>query len=176
MQKSGDTKNNSQVWPWSKKWSGAKANRVLSREPTGHRKHPLPTTQELTLYMDITDGQYQNHVDYILYSWRWRSSIQSAKARLGVDCGSDHEFLITKFRLKLKKVRKTTRPFRYNLNQILYDYTVEVTNRFKGWIQQTESLKSYGTGLQHCTGKQWPRASQREKYKRAEWLPEEPHK
>ena len=48
------------------------------------------------------------------------------------DCGSDHELLITKFRLKLKKVRKTTRPFRYDLNQIPYDYTVEVTNRFKG--------------------------------------------
>ena len=48
------------------------------------------------------------------------------------DCGSDHEFLVAKFRLKLKKVRKTTRPFRYDLNQIPYDYTVEVTNRFKG--------------------------------------------
>ena len=54
------------------------------------------------------------------------------KTRLGADCGSDHEFLITKFTLKLKKVRKTTRPFRYDLNQIPYDYTVEVTNRFKG--------------------------------------------
>ena len=51
---------------------------------------------------------------------------------LGVDCDSDHEFLIAKFRLKLKKVRKTTRPFRYDLNQIPYDYTVEVRNRFKG--------------------------------------------
>ena len=57
---------------------------------------------------------------------------QSAKTRPGADCGSDHELLIAKFRLKLKKVGKTTRPFRYDLNQILYDYTVEVTNRFKG--------------------------------------------
>ena len=48
------------------------------------------------------------------------------------DCGSDHEFLIAKFRLKLKKVGKTARPFRYNINQIPYDYTMEVTNRFKG--------------------------------------------
>ena len=61
-----------------------------------------------------------------------RSSIQSAKIRLGADCGSDHELLIAKFRLKLKKVGKTTRPFRYDLNQIPYDYTVEVRNRFKG--------------------------------------------
>ena len=58
--------------------------------------------------------------------------IQSAKTRLGADCGSDHELLIAKFRRKLKKVGKTTRPVRYDLNQIPYDYTVEVTNRFKG--------------------------------------------
>ena len=70
--------------------------------------------------------------DYILCSQRWRSSIQSAKTRLGADCGSDHELLIAKFRLKLKKLGKTTRPFRYDLNQIPYDYTVEVRNRFKG--------------------------------------------
>ena len=65
-------------------------------------------------------------------SQRWRSSIQSAKTRLGADCGSNHELLIAKFRLKLKKVEKTTRPFRYDLNQIHYDYTVEMRNRFKG--------------------------------------------
>ena len=64
--------------------------------------------------------------------YRQRSSIQSAKTRLGADCGSDHELLIAKFRLKLKKVGKTTGPFRYDLNQIPYDYTVEVRNRFKG--------------------------------------------
>ena len=59
-------------------------------------------------------------------------SIQSAKTRPGADCGSDHELLIAKFRLKLKKVGKTTRPFRYDLSQIPYNYTVEVMNRFKG--------------------------------------------
>ena len=68
----------------------------------------------------------------IICSQRWRSSIQSAKTRLGADCGSDHELLIAKFRLKLKKVGKTTRPFRYDLNQVPYDYTVEMRNRFKG--------------------------------------------
>ena len=65
-------------------------------------------------------------------SQRWRSSIQSPKTRLGADCGSDHELLIARFRLKSKKVRKTTRPFRYDLNQIPSDYTVKVRNIFKG--------------------------------------------
>ena len=78
------------------------------------------------------DGQHRNQIDYILCSQRWRSSIQSTKTRPGADCDSDHELLITKFRLKLKKVRKITRPCRYDLNQIPYDYTVEVRNRFKG--------------------------------------------
>ena len=59
-------------------------------------------------------------------------ALESAKTRLGADCGSDHELLIAKFRLKLYEVGKTTRPFRYDLNQIPYDYTVEVRNRFKG--------------------------------------------
>ena len=70
--------------------------------------------------------------DYVLCYNRLRSCIQSAKTRPGADCGSDHELLIAKFRLKLKKVGKTTRPFRYDLNQTPYDYTVEVRNRFKG--------------------------------------------
>ena len=70
--------------------------------------------------------------------------MQSAKTRPGADCGSDHELLIAKFRLKLKKVGKTTRPFRYDLNQIPYDYTVEVRNRFKGLDLKTECLMNYG--------------------------------
>ena len=78
------------------------------------------------------DGPYRNQINYIICSWRWRSSIQSAKTKPGADCGSDHELLIAKFRLKMKKVGKSTRSFRYDLNQIPYDYTVEVTNRFKG--------------------------------------------
>ena len=78
-----------------------------------------------------------------LYSQRWRSSIQSTKRRPEADCGSDHELLITKFRLKLKKVGKTAKPLRYDLNQIPYDYTVEVRNRFKG-LDLTECLMNYG--------------------------------
>ena len=89
------------------------------------------------------DGQHRNQIDYILCSQRWRSSIQSTKTRPGGDCGSDHELLITKFRLQLKKVGKTARPFRYDLNQIPYDYTVEVTNGFKG-LNLIECLKNYG--------------------------------
>ena len=78
------------------------------------------------------DGQHWNQIDYILCSQRWRSSIQSTKTGPGADCGSDHELLSTKFRLKLKKVGQTARTFRYDWNQTSYDYTVEVRNRFKG--------------------------------------------
>ena len=67
-----------------------------------------------------------------------------SKTRLGADCGSDHELLIAKFRLKLKKVGKTTRPFRYDLNQISYDCTVEVRNRFKGLDLIERCPKNYG--------------------------------
>ena len=89
------------------------------------------------------DSQHQNQIDYILCSQRWRSSIQSAKTRPGADCGSDHELLIAKFRLKLKKVGKSTRPFSYDLNQIPYDYTVEVRNRLNG-LDLIEYLMNYG--------------------------------
>ena len=77
------------------------------------------------------DGQHRNQIHYILCSQRWKSSIHSTKTRLGADCGSDHELLITKFRLKLKKVGKTARSYRYDLNQIPNDYTVKVRNGFK---------------------------------------------
>ena len=112
--------------------AGQRLIKFCQENATGHSKHPLPTTQKKTLHMDSTRCQYWNQIDYILCSQRWRSSIQSAKTRLGVDCGSDHELLLAKIRLKSKKVGETTRPFRHNLNQIPYDYTVEVRNRFKG--------------------------------------------
>ena len=104
----------------------------MPRERTGHIANTLFQQHKRTLYTWTSpDGQHQNQIDYIICSQRWRS-IQPAKIRLGADCGSDHELLIAKFRLKLKKAGKTSRPFRYDLNQIPYDYTVEVTNRFKG--------------------------------------------
>ena len=89
------------------------------------------------------DGQHRKQIDYILSRQRWRSSIQSAKTSLGADCGSDHELFIAKFRLKLKKMEKTTRPFKYDLNQIPYDYTVEVRNRFKGLDLLDRCLMNY---------------------------------
>ena len=104
----------------------------MPKEPTGHSKHPLPSTQERFYTWTSPDGQHRNQIDYILCSQRWRSSIQSTKPSPGADCGSDHELFIAKFRLKLKKEEKNTRPLRNDLNQIPYDYTVEVRNRFKG--------------------------------------------
>ena len=120
------------------------------------------------------DGRHRNQIDYILCSQRWRSSIESAKTRLGADCGSDHELLIAKFRLKLKKVEKTTRPFKYDLNHIPYDYTVEVRNRFKGldligrvpdelWMEVRDIVQE--TGIKTIPKKK--------KCKKAKWLSEE---
>ena len=79
----------------------------------------------------------------ILCSQGGRSSIWSAKTRPGADCGTDHELLIAKFSLKLKKVGETTRSFRFDLNQIPYDYTVKVTNRFKA-LHLLHRVKKYG--------------------------------
>ena len=104
----------------------------MPTECTGHSKHLLPQHKRRLYAWTSPDGQYQNQIDYILCSQRWRSTIQSAKTRPRADCGSVHELLIAKFRLKLKKVGKTTRPFRYDLCQIPYNYTVEVTKKYKG--------------------------------------------
>ena len=120
------------------------------------------------------DGQHWNQIDYILCSQRWRSSIQSAKTRLGADCGSDHKLFIAKFRLKLKKVGETTRPFRYDLNQIPYDYTVEVRNRFKGldlidrvpnelWMEVCDTVQEAGIKI----------IPKEKKSKKTKWLSEE---
>ena len=118
------------------------------------------------------DGQHQNQTDYILCRQRWRNSIQSVKTRLGADCASDHEFLIAKFKLELKKVGKTTRPFRYDLNQIPYDYTVEVRNRFKG-LDLIECLINYGWRFVTLYRRQGSRPSPRKRNaKKAKWLSE----
>ena len=110
----------------------------------------------------------------MLCSQRWRSSIQSARTRLGADCGSDHELLIDKFRCKLKKVWKITRPFRYDLTKIPYDYTVKVRNKFKGldlidrvpdelWMEVRDIVQE----------KENKTISKKKKRKNAKWLPEE---
>ena len=126
----------------------------MLRERTGHSKHLFQQHKRRLYTWTSPDGQ-QNQTDYILCIQRWRSSIQSAKTRAGADCGLDHEFLIAKFRKKLKKVKKTTRPFRYDLSQIPYDYTVEVRNRLKGldlidrvpdelWMEVTDIVQETG--------------------------------
>ena len=81
--------------------------------------------------MNITNDQNQNQIDYILCSQKWRSCKQSEKTRPVADYGSDHQPLIAKFRLKLKKSEKTSRPARYDLNQIPYEYAVKVRSRVK---------------------------------------------
>ena len=119
------------------------------------------------------DGQHQSQIDYILCSQRWRSSIQSAKTRPGADCGPDHELLIAKFRLKLKKVGKTTRPFSYDLNQIPYDYTVEVRNRFKG-LYLIECMMNHGRRFRTLYRRQGPRpCPQKKKCQKVKCLSEE---
>ena len=103
---------------------------------------PLCLDMGYLLIWTSPDGQYWNQIHYIIGSQRWRSSIQSAKTRPEADCGSDHELLICKFWLKLKKVGKSTTPFRYDQNQIPNNYTVEVRNRFKG-LDLIECLMNY---------------------------------
>ena len=158
--KSRNTWSNRQIWSWNTEWSRAKTNRVLPRERTGHSKHLFQQHKRRLYTWTSPDGQHWNQIDYIICSQRWRSSIQSAKTRPGADCGADHEFLVVKFRLKLKKVGKTTRPFTYDLNQIPYDYIVEVTNRFKG-LDLIECLKNCGRRFMTLYRRQWSRPSPR---------------
>ena len=155
--KSRNTWSNRQTWSWSTERSRAKANRVLPKENTLFEQHKI----RLHTWTS-PDGQHWNQVDYILCSQSWRSSIQSAKTRPGADCGSDHELIAAKFRLKLKKVEKTTRPFMYDLNQIPYDYTVEVTNRFKG-LELIECLMNYGQRFVTLYRRQGSRPSPRKR-------------
>ena len=114
--KSRNTWSNRQICTWSTEWS--RASRVLPRKCTGIANTLFQQHKRRLYTWASPDGQHRNQIDYILCSQRWRSSVQSTKTRPGADCGSIHELLIAKFRLKLKKVGKTTRPFRYDLNQI----------------------------------------------------------
>ena len=122
--------------PWSMKWQPTPVflpeNFHGQKSLMGYSPRDCKESKKTEYTWTSPDGQHQNQIDYILCSQRWRSSIQSTKTRPGADWGSDHELLIAKFRIKLKKIGKTTRPLRYDLNQIPYDYTVEVRNRFKG--------------------------------------------
>ena len=129
--KSRNTWSNRQIWPWNMEWSRARLIEFCQENALIIANSLFQQHKRRLYTWTSPDGQHQNQIDYILCSQRWRSSIQSAKTRPGADCGSDNEILIGTFRLKLKKAGKTTRPFRYDLNQIPYDYTVEVRNRFK---------------------------------------------
>ena len=130
--KSRNTWSNRESWTWSTEWSRAKVNRVLPRESTGHSKHPLPTIQEKT-----THGHHQmvnTEIRLIMISVaKDREALYSQqKQNQELTVAQIMNSLIAKFRLKLKKVGKTTRLSRYDLNQIPYNYMVEVTSRFKG--------------------------------------------
>ena len=120
------------------------------------------------------DDQHQNQIDYILYSRRWRSSIQSAKTRPGADCGSAHELPIAKFRPKLKKVGKTSRPFRYDLNLIPFDYTVEVTDRLKELDLMDRVPEELWTEVPNTVQEAMIEIiPKKKKFKKAKWLSEE---
>ena len=100
--------------------------------------------------------------------------LYTAKTRLGADCGSDHELLIAKFRLKLKNLGKTTRPFKYDLNQIPYDYIVEETNRFKKLDLIDRVPEELWTELRNTVQKAVTKTtSKKKKCKKAKWLSEE---
>ena len=143
-------------------WSRAKANRVCQGNTLVTANTFFQQHKRRLYVWTSPGGQHQNQIDYILCSQRWRSSIQSAKTRPGADHGSDHELFVAKLRLKLKKAGKTTRPFRYDLNQIPYDYTVEVRNRFKG-LDLIECLMNYGQRFVTLYRRQGSRPSPRKR-------------
>ena len=118
--------------PWNTEWSRAKANRVLPRKCTGHSKHPLPTTQKKTLHMDITRWSTPKSDWFYFLQPKMEKLYTVSKNMTGSWLWLRSWTPYCQIRLKLMKVKKTTRPFRYDLNQIPYDYTVEVRNRFKG--------------------------------------------
>jgi len=115
--KSRNTWSNRQIWPWSTEWSRAKTNRVLPRECTGQSKHPLPTTQEMTLHMDIT-RMVNTKIKLIVFFAGKDGKASYSQQKQDWELTVVRSLTYCQFRLKLKKVGKTTRPFRYDLNQI----------------------------------------------------------
>ena len=118
--KSRNTWSNRQICSWSTKQSSQRITGFCQENMLVITNTLFQQHKRILYTWTSPDGQYWYQIDYILCGQRWRSSTQSAKARLGTDCCSDHELLITKFRLQLKKVGKTTGPFRYDRNQIPY--------------------------------------------------------
>ena len=133
----------------------------------------LPVTS-LQILSPSPDGQYQNQTDYVLCSQRWKSSIQSVKIRPGADCGSYHELLIAEFRLELKNIGKATGQLRYDLNQTLYDYTVEVINNFKGLDLVDRVLEKLLMEVHNIVHQAMTKTiPKKKKWKKAKWLSEE---
>ena len=126
--KTRNTWSNRQIWPWNTNEAGQRLTEFCQENTLVIENTFLQQYKRQLCISTSPDGQYRYHIDNVLFSWRWRCSKKSAKTRLGTDCDSDHELLIAKFRLKLKKVGKTIRPFRYF--SIPYGYKVEVTSRF----------------------------------------------
>ena len=157
----------------------SKTSKDLPKECTGYSKDPLQHKRRLYTSISVLtiwwspDGQYWSQIDYILCSQRWKSSLQSAKTRLGADCGSDYELLIAKLKLKLKKGKKTTRSFRYDLNQIPYDYTVEVTNRFKGLDLKDRVPEELWMAVHDIVQEGIKTIPKKRKCKKAKWLSDE---
>ena len=149
----------------------AKGNRVLPRECTGHSKHPLPTTQEKT-----THGHHQmvnTEIRLIIFfAAKDGEALYCQQKQDWELTGSDHELRIAKLRLILKKVGKTIRPFRYDLNQIPYEYTGEVRNRFNGLHPIDSVWWTMDRDLWHCTrdrDQDYPQEKEIHKSKIAVW-------
>ena len=178
--KSRNTWSNRQIWPWNAEWSRAETNRVLPSKCTGHSKHPLPITQEKTLHMDITRRSTPKS--------DWLYSLQPKMEKLytvGKNKTGSWRWLRSwtpycHIQTEIEESGKTTRPFRYDLHWIPYDYTVEVRNRFKGldlidrvpdelWME-VHDIYVYEWHVQKTGIKTIPK---KKKFIKAKWLSEE---
>ena len=158
---------------WPRDWTqvSCTVGRCFTSEPPGKSNTVFQQhRRRLSTWMS-PDCLCWNQIDYILCCQRWRSSYSQQKQAWELTCGSDHELLIAKFRLKLKKVGKTARPLGYGLNQTRYDYTVEVRNRLKRlylidrvpeelWLEVRDIVQAAGIKI----------ISKKKKCKKAKWL------